>query len=530
MLKLLIVDDEQKICSLIRGLVDWEGLALTDAGSAINGEQALRMIQEISPDIVLTDVRMPGMSGLELIERATALPNPPRFIIMSGYTQFEYAYTAVKFGVEDFLLKPLDGEELNMSLSRSAAKIADVGAARGNTGASAFLNKLSGGFLTQEALTVENCNAVFGCAFRPGLFLAGLLHIDYTNSPDSKLTNVELRIRRGLARMLEPLCHACLVEVMGNGLTFVLNYPPARSAELGAQMELIFREISVLLAPYDFARPTLATGTVQRCPERLAQSLGVARLLVDSRILMGTDQWLDGEAHPCVQGEPRAPEPVAAPRQLPQLLELLQFGEAASAIEGQWKAGKSRYDRAPFALRQGAIQYTLSILMLMKASFSAFSEWDDYFDSIPKALSACVSAAQLDQEMSARLGALMDALRGHLDTESQQIITLVRKYILAHLEEHIMLEDIAREVYLSPAYLGSLFRQKTGVTFTAYLTEVRMEQAKKYLRDPRYTIMEVGAKTGYRDAKHFSKVFRKAVGVKPTEYRKIFALYHRGLE
>lgn len=530
MLKLLIVDDEQKICSLIRGLVDWQGLSLADAGSAINGEQALMLIEKVSPDIVLTDVRMPGMSGLALVERAMALPHPPRFIIMSGYTQFEYAYTAVKFGVEDFLLKPLDAQELNMSLSRVAAKIANLDTPRESVDGSAFLNKLSGGYLTERELTIDGCNALFGCTFCEGDFLAGLLHIDYTNSPDSKLTNVELRIRQDFARMLGPVCYACLVEVMGGGLTFVLNYPPERTTELNSLMELLFRKISVLFAPYDFAFPTLATGCVRHNPQDLPASLASASLLVDSRILLGTEQWLDWTTHSFPQGGRYTPEPIAIPRQLPQLLELLQFGEAASLIRKQWIAERQRYAQAPYALQHGAIQYALSVLMAVKASFPAFSGWDAYFDSIPSMLSACMSAERLDSELAAQFAALLDAVKGHLDTESQQIITLVRNYILSHLGEHIVLEDIAPKVYLSPAYLGSLFRQKAGITFTAYLTDVRMEQAKKYLRDPRYTIAEVGSMTGYRDAKHFSKVFRKATGVKPTEYRKISALYPKGLE
>ncbi len=117
-MKVIIADDEPKICQLIIKLIDWEELNMTLVATANNGVTTLELIKEKSPDIVITDIRMPGYDGLELIERSKRLNPDLQFIIISGYSQFEYAKTAISHGVKDYLLKPINKSELNESLLR----------------------------------------------------------------------------------------------------------------------------------------------------------------------------------------------------------------------------------------------------------------------------------------------------------------------------------------------------------------------------------------------------------------------------
>ena len=112
MLKVIIADDEARVCSLIQMLIDWQELNMELAGTASNGLQALELIQTCSPDILITDIRMPGCHGLELIERAKRLKPALEIVIISGYAHFEYAQSAIRHGVGDYLLKPIDRQEL----------------------------------------------------------------------------------------------------------------------------------------------------------------------------------------------------------------------------------------------------------------------------------------------------------------------------------------------------------------------------------------------------------------------------------
>ncbi|EIW26972.1 response regulator receiver protein, partial [Pelosinus fermentans A11] len=112
MLKVLIADDEEKICQLIEKLIDWQALDMKLSGVANNGIEALEKIEALSPDVVITDIRMPGYDGLDLVKKTRELNVGVEFVIISGYRHFEYAQTAIKYGVSDYLLKPIKKQEL----------------------------------------------------------------------------------------------------------------------------------------------------------------------------------------------------------------------------------------------------------------------------------------------------------------------------------------------------------------------------------------------------------------------------------
>ena len=118
MLKVVIADDEARVCQLILMLADWDGLGMEVAGVASNGLEALELVERLRPDILITDIRMPGCHGLELIERAKDKFPQLEIIIISGYAHFEFAQTAIKHGVGDYLIKPIKREELMATLEK----------------------------------------------------------------------------------------------------------------------------------------------------------------------------------------------------------------------------------------------------------------------------------------------------------------------------------------------------------------------------------------------------------------------------
>lgn len=103
MIKVIIADDEENVCRLIRSLIDWESLDMEIVGIAHNGVEALNLVKSLSPDLMITDIRMPGYDGLEMIRRAKNIAQDLNFIIISGYPHFEYAQNAIKYGVGDYL-------------------------------------------------------------------------------------------------------------------------------------------------------------------------------------------------------------------------------------------------------------------------------------------------------------------------------------------------------------------------------------------------------------------------------------------
>ena len=118
MIRVLVADDEEKVCQLICKLIHWEELEMKLVGTASNGIGSLQMIEAEHPDLVLTDIRMPGYDGMELLKRARIQNPDMEFIIISGYSHFEYAQTAIRYGVSDYILKPVNEEALNATLQK----------------------------------------------------------------------------------------------------------------------------------------------------------------------------------------------------------------------------------------------------------------------------------------------------------------------------------------------------------------------------------------------------------------------------
>ena len=118
MIRVLVADDEEKVCQLICKLIHWEELEMKLVGTASNGIGALQMIEAEHPDLVMTDIRMPGYDGMELLKRARIQNPDMEFIIISGYSHFEYAQTAIRYGLSDYILKPVNEEALNATLQK----------------------------------------------------------------------------------------------------------------------------------------------------------------------------------------------------------------------------------------------------------------------------------------------------------------------------------------------------------------------------------------------------------------------------
>src|SRR5690554_5964851 len=118
MIRVIVADDEYKVCQLICQLINWDELGMELVGTASNGIEALEMIEREKPDLVLTDIRMPGYDGIEVLKRVRENNPDIEFIIISGYSHFEYAQSAIEYGVSNYILKPIDAEVLNATLQK----------------------------------------------------------------------------------------------------------------------------------------------------------------------------------------------------------------------------------------------------------------------------------------------------------------------------------------------------------------------------------------------------------------------------
>jgi len=269
-LRVLIVDDENRIAQLISKLIHWEAYGLVPAGICHDGQEAYERMAAEGADIVVTDIRMPVMDGLELIRRVhETYGNAVHFIVISGYREFEYAHTALKFGVEDYLLKPVNEHELNETLSRLCSACSDEQERRDKAEKDEqvkqeLLSRQAAAFLVRNSTVppLADFNREYSLSLADGRFLAACIRLD--RHPQAEIDTMQERlIIQNIIRLLTEKCTPFVLNQLhisdDTGTIFsFFNYLPGGSAE-GALPD-IFNGLKEYVYAFSRYELTLACG------------------------------------------------------------------------------------------------------------------------------------------------------------------------------------------------------------------------------------------------------------------------------
>ena len=528
MLKVVVADDETRVCKLVLMLADWGRLGMEVVGTASNGLEALELVHLHHPDILITDMRMPGLHGLELIQQAKAEQPRLEIVIISGYAHFEYAQSAIKHGVGDYLLKPIQKDELNATLeklgarcrerSESASAVAHLRESRREDLDRLWdqlLGDLAEGSL--KAPTAEVLRERYHVETGPGLFQMFLLKLDYETgafSPAS-LDIVREKAEKLFRAAVPPLCHQMLLSFRPPWGRGFLNFPAKQRDGVRRALREALNQLAAqqsLFGPIEFS---LAMGKAVSRPEELPESLRSAYDVAAERLVEGTGRLLENAPRPSALGEGkllerygRAAEHAAeslSPEEARAAAELLEAG-AASASDAR---GRALLDLASsaghlFVLRLG-----------MEDREAVLREFD-------RDLGQCSRVPQL----FARLRRLQDeqlalALQRR-ESEAIRPIRTAKQYIQQHYSQAITLEDVCAATGFSVSYFSAMFKKETGEGFSKYLTRVRIDRAKELLQQTDLSVADVCAQVGYGDLKHFTQTFKKVSGLSPAQYRKLY--------
>lgn len=522
MLKVVIADDEARILSLIRLLPDWDALGMEVAGAASNGLEALEMVEREKPDILITDIRMPGCQGLELIERARRAVPGLEIIIISGYAHFEYAQTAIKLGVGDYLLKPIKKDELTSTLdklarrcrakhpSRPGAEAQERGRAQ-----AALWEKLVREAASGRAFpnALSDLEAAYGFGLSDGVFRAFVLKLDFQN-----LGREPLEIIHGKAReLLSPLLSmpgtqlACAHDE--DRVTGVLCAFPGAQEGARRALRQALNQLEAqrgLLGPVTFS---LSLSAVQASPAQIPTLVREASLLIDERLLEGTGRLLEGEIMPSGLRDARLLERYG--HELEKALSTLDTEQAVACtnalareamgfpgVRGHELTELVRSAGSLFALRLG-LEGEDEAAFVRQAGLS--SRADELFECL----------IQFEKQH-------MEAEDIRRRSEALRPIRIARQYVQEHYSESITLEDVCAATGFSVSYFSALFKKESGEGFSKYLTGVRMERAKELLQESSLPVSEVCEKVGYSDLKHFTQTFKKYTSLSPAQYRKLY--------
>ena len=527
-MKVFIADDEIYVIELIKRLIDWESMGAEIIGVATDGISAFHAICELHPDVVITDIRMPGYNGLVLIEKVQQQKIHTQFIVISGYKHFEYAQSAIKFGVRDYLLKPINASELTSIIKRIAISLNQNMAnreklLRQNSNYLKLKNKVHDFFISSiidgsAAFTqdINTINAEYMLSFQPGSFQFLIAKLDAKNISNDFLKSLLSEVVYITRKHLQDHCHAFLYQDRGSRVAFLINYEKDRS--LKQSFNNIIHELSNYCSKFGGISVSLGLGSVLHHTSELRSSYDEADNAVKSRIFDRNGKLI------------MPVPPINTEELLSQILSEDTEKALLKSIESSDFTGYKNLISGIFlAAQKIKIENASFYWVLCSRIHQLF--WDAthflYSDGhIPNAiqdlyelLEDCTNLSELEDQL---LQNTVDLLYKYIDFNNYQAnapITIIKQYIKEHYAEKITLNDAAKLVHLNPVYFSILFKRKMNTNFVDYINEYRIETSKKMLQGMELSISEIADRVGIPDARYFSRLFKKHIGVTPKEYR-----------
>lgn len=529
-LKLVIADDEEFICQLLISIIDFEKLDMELIGSVNDGESLLNLINTSSPDIVITDICMPKLDGLDVIRQINESGKKCKFIVVSGYQQFEYAHNALRYDVEDYIVKPLDPDEINKVLTKT---INDLRMANNLIPPTDYISTVRSQFLSTalpqistEAVPLEQINWKNYTHFKDGLFRAVSVKLDYTNRAMQEHENI-FSVLKKLSDLtiqnFEPICYDVICEQKSAGIMAIINYAHAKENEILDSIDILFKQAKNIINLFrGFTLTVCSTDSFEdihygsKAMDEL-RTASFSRLYEGTnRIIFYTESLYDKKALDkilTVTGD--------ALKKDFSILDINSFNQHMKSI---------------FSLPSAAICSCNTVVFLRKIRKQAFEISDSLADGLIDSdtiwqlyrdtsfsLHHCTNPIDYQNQYISQISKCMSLVSDAIKAKNAWPIRYACSYIEENYPCYIKMEDVAKKVNLTPSYFSTLFKKEAGKNFSEYVTEVRMEKACDFLKNSDMNISEVAHAVGFSDLQHFSKSFKKAIGVKPTEFRKIYS-------
>ncbi|TFE19885.1 response regulator [Cohnella luojiensis] len=517
MFSIFLVEDESIELDLLKDYIDWAGMGIRVVGSAKNGRKAWNEIQSLLPDIVLSDVRMPIMDGLQLASLIQERYEWMKIVFLSGHDEFAYVKSALTAGAVGYLLKPVDPVELSDVMSKVKEEVEKGKLLRRSK--QMLVDKNIGDLLSEAGSESAEESWLDLTRLDPNylsqVYICALVQVDDPYAlPDATA--------KFLKEQDDPLqVFYSLMEAFSLTGTFIrlsadrwfLAVPCAEGADIQSFWQTLSESIRTT---WDW------TATIGVCETAglLSQARNMlmeAEKAVDERFYRGSGNVIySGE----VQEESKEHDHLA----VQALSEKLQWSSLPDSKEevGRIYDGMVRL-RVP---RKTVYGVTSNLIQGIFSELSKYEDWADKgfggSNEWSKALARIESVAGIKsfvQDLLYRAGEYLE--EKHQDRHAvlvQQVADIIDK----EYPDALTIEYLAGRVYLSPNYLRVLFKEKKGCTVHEYLTKVRLQKALELLRDRKLKIHDVARNVGFDNTSYFCSFFYKNQGVTPNEYRKKF--------
>ncbi len=540
MYKMLIVDDNPADRRGISSLFDWGQLGIQIAGAFPNGERALEVIKEQAVDIVLTDIVMPIMDGIELSEHLKRYYPRVKVIFMSCYSDFDYVKSAMDMDIYAYVLKPIVPGELMKAIQKILAEYQDE--QKKQTEKDAMIKQMKDMLpMVQEQFLRE---LLLGNCFEPEEINKRMEYLQLAVGYEGSFYVVSLVID-DYEKQTVHLSAEELYYISYSIKHAVASFGSTETVILPVQFSS--REYSVLVykkAGLDVHKPLdimdLAVGiyTAVLCEVKLSATIGISKVSREiTKVHELYRQTMDtvktqfyGGSNPIIRYEEIESGRYASLDQTVNMEEL--FREIKELIVlGNERADMEFWDRY-FQIENTVLPESyIKSLTFTIVSMSAITmtelgcSFSDVFGNdavIWEKLGKFTTIVNLKQWLLNLLQAMRKYLSERVRSRDLKVVDMVKHIIRECYSEQITVEDIAKAVYLSQSYANSIVKKETGKSIFDHLQEYRLEMAKKLLMDPECKVAVVSEKVGYENKSYFTLVFKKHMGLTPSEFKARF--------
>ncbi|CDD65847.1 putative uncharacterized protein [Firmicutes bacterium CAG:882] len=507
----LIADDEKNIREGIKCIIDWEALGFTVCGEAANGEEALKQINEMHPGLVLLDIKMPKLSGLEVVENAREQGYNGKFIILSGFSDFKFAQTAIRLGVDNYITKPIDEDELAEAVKRIGEQIkTDRENVTHNEhyrkkAKKELLHDLVRSQVDREVFSTEELNmtaSVYQVVLYENFDIEEGENMPYQFSELLKVTN---NGSRTFEHFMDDEYNVIILKgsfAIEKFERFVEHYestPPQK----GSPMDTLF---------IAYGRPVNDIFDVHI-------SYMDAYTLIKRRFFCIEGQHTLGyEELPHVKEVYEQLDKSKISDYCSKITDYIQTFSRRKVAEELYGIEEYLYNvDAPI----GQVKLFLTDLFLqIKENINRIYSNNSFAIPQNSEIIEYISSRFYMYDIIEYISKQLDQIMNSMGSSSREsVLDDVLHYIDHNYATNIKLEVIASLFGYNSAYLGKIFNKNVGESFNSYVDQVRINHAIELLMDNKLKVYEIAERVGYKNVDYFHKKFKKYVGVSPAEYR-----------
>jgi len=530
-IKILVVDDEEEVREGITGWLSGEEWGIKVAGRAANGREALRLLEETHPDIMLLDIRMPVMNGMELLAELSVTGRTPKTVILSGYDDFNYCRQSLKYGAVDYLLKPCRREELREVIAtlRKQVLAEEDHARQWDNLRKQFRNnlhilqeKLIAGLLRNAAVDIETAPVrwkSYEIKIPPKNIGTGIIRIDNQNRLREKLSPEQLELARLAVRnalhdyFRKPPAVANITCDIQDELLFLWDFSVHNGPSFLERLEK-FRCYIETKFPFTI---TIALGAPAAGLAALSRSYHTALQAMEYSFWTGSNQIIQYDE----QGENRETVAVCFPvREEAAILRCIRTSDEQrleTAVENFFLAVVNRGKTVKQHVQKFVIALFCSIYhVCVERDLNTENIFGPGLPLLDE-LAAVETLEELKKKTLSSLKLLVEEFPLH--NNSEKVVFKALQHMEEHPGEDLSLEKVAQAVYVSPGYLSILFKKVLQKNFVTCLHEIRIRRAKELLKEHRLKVYEIAAQVGFNDEKYFSQIFKRLTGLSPNQYR-----------